>query len=233
MASKLLIVLPYTLVPVAAATIGGAIAAWRTPGPRLKSIVQHFAAGVVFAAAAGELLPDLVHEKSLAATIIGGSLGVAVMLGVKQLVKKASEPISLIAVVGVDVFIDGLIIGIGFAAGAKEGILLTIALTIEILFLSLSVSTVLSQDNASRGRLMLTTLGIALLLPIGAVIGAVLLGGLSGFSLATFFAFGLIALLYLVTEELLVEAHEIPDTPLTVAVFFVGFLLLIVIEEML
>jgi zinc transporter, ZIP family len=33
-------------------------------------------------------------------------------------------------------------------------------------------------------------------------------------------------------EELLVEAHEIPDTPLSTAIFFAGFLLLIAIEEM-
>jgi ZIP family zinc transporter len=31
--------------------------------------------------------------------------------------------------------------------------------------------------------------------------------------LTGFFAFGLIALLYLVTEELLIEAHETPDRP--------------------
>jgi len=31
------------------------------------------------------------------------------------------------------------------------------------------------------------------------------------------------ALLYLVTEELLVEAHERPDGPPVSAVFFVGF----------
>jgi hypothetical protein len=70
-----------------------------------------------------------------------------------------------------------LLIGIGFAAGAKEGILLTIALTIELLFLSLSVSATLSQDNASRRRVITTTLGIALLLPLGAAVGVTLLGG--------------------------------------------------------
>lgn len=233
MLNALLNVLTYTLIPVAAAISGGLIAAWRTPGPVLRSYVQHFAAGVVVAAAAGELLPDVVHEKSLWAVVIGGALGVAVMLAVKQLGKKASGSISLIATVGVDVLIDGLIIGIGFAAGAKEGILLTIALTIELLFLSLSVSATLSQANVSRAKVMTTTLEIALLLPLGAAIGVVLLTGLSGSILAAFFAFGLVALLYLVTEELLVEAHEIPDTPLTTAIFFVGFLLLIVFEEML
>ncbi|WP_245894931.1 ZIP family metal transporter [Nostoc cycadae] len=183
------------------------------------------------AAAAGELLPNVVHEKSLWAVVIGGGLGVLVMLAVKELAKKAEGYISLIATVGVDVLIDGLIIGIGFAAGAKEGILLTIALTIELLFLSLSVAAMLSQAKASRGKVIATTFGIALLLPLGAVIGVVLLAGLSGSTLAGFFAFGLVALLYLVTEELLVEAHEIPDTPLTTATFFVGFLLLIIIEE--
>ena len=43
--------------------------------------------------------------------------------------------------------------------------------------------------------------------------------------------FGLIALLYLVTEELLAEAHEIPDRPWVAAMFFVGFLLLLALEE--
>lgn len=39
-----------------------------------------------------------------------------------------------------------------------------------------------------------------------------------------FYAFGLIALLYLVTEELLVEAHGCPESPLTTSMFFVGFM---------
>jgi len=49
--------------------------------------------------------------------------------------------------------------------------------------------------------------------------------------LTGFFAFGLIALLYLVTEELLVEAHETPDRPWVTAMFFVGFLALLLLEE--
>ena len=45
-------------------------------------------------------------------------------------------------------------------------------------------------------------------------------------------AFGTAALIYLVTEELLVEAHEhrVQENPLTAALFFVGFLLLITLE---
>ncbi len=224
-------VLLFTLIPVVAATLGGIFSAWRSPGPQLRSIVQHFAAGVVFAAAAGELLPEVVHEKSVWAVVIGGGLGIIAMLTVKQFAEKAEGSLGLITTVGVDVLIDGLIIGIGFAAGSKAGILLTIALTIELLFLSLSVAATLSQDRTSPGKVIATTVAIALLLPLGAIVGFILLGGLSGNLLAGFLAFGLVALLYLVTEELLTEAHEVPDTPFTSAMFFVGFLLLIVIEE--
>ena len=39
------------------------------------------------------------------------------------------------------------------------------------------------------------------------------------------------ALLYLVTEELLIEAHETPDRPWVTAMFFVGFLALLLLEE--
>lgn len=230
MVNLLQTVLTYTLIPVTATIASGAIAAFRPPGAKLRSFVQHFAAGVVFAAAASELLPDIVHKKSPLAVMIGGTLGVVVLLSVKSLTKKAQGSVSLIATVGLDVLIDGLILGLGFAAGAKAGILLTIALTLELLFLGLSVSATLSQASSDRKKIVTITAGLALLLPVGATLGTAL-GGLSGSILAALLAFGLVALLYLVTEELLVEAHELPHTPLIAATFFVGFLLLILIEE--
>jgi ZIP family zinc transporter len=60
----LLRVIAYTLIPVAASGIGGVIAVIRPPGKTLKSAIQHFAAGVVFAAAALELIPK-VREQPL------------------------------------------------------------------------------------------------------------------------------------------------------------------------
>lgn len=151
--------------------------------------------------------------------IIGGAIGIAAMLSLKYLGNKAQTSSSLITTIAVDVLIDGLLIGVGFAAEAKTGILLAIAPTIELLFLGLSISTSLNQENASWQKVMRTTVGIALLLPLGAVMGVLLLSHLPTVISAGFLAFGLIALLYLVTEELLVEAHEIPDTPLTTSVF--------------
>jgi ZIP family zinc transporter len=50
------------------------------------------------------------------------------------------------------------------------------------------------------------------------------------FYLTASFALALIALLYLVTEEILVEGHHEPDTPLVTIMFFVGFLGLLALE---
>jgi len=51
--------------------------------------------------------------------------------------------------------------------------------------------------------------------------------------LTGFLSFGLVALLYLVTEELLAEAHETPDRPWVTDMFFVGFLALLTLAELL
>ncbi|MBK3405185.1 transporter [Methylorubrum populi] len=221
----------YTLIPAAAAIAGAAVAVNLRPGPVLVSAIQHFAAGVVFAAAAGEILPDLKHAGSPWATLVGGALGVAAMLLVRQLETRVKGPLGLMSVTGIDILVDGLVLGIAFAAGAKAGILLTVALTIEVLFLGLTVANELGEGGASKRKVVGLTAGLVLLLPLGALLGgpvasfpAVVQGG--------FLAFGLIALLYLVTEELLVEAHETEDRPWVTAMFFAGFLLLLLLDEL-
>ena len=126
--------------------------------------------------------------------------------------------------------VAAIIVGVGFAAGAEVGVLLTIALTLEILFLGLSTAAELAEAGATRRRVILTSAGLGLLVATGGAVGVTLLAGLSGSALEVVLSFGAAALLYLVTEELLVEAHEVPDTPLITASFFVGFLVLFVIE---
>lgn len=223
-------ILWYTLIPVAAAVIGATVAAYRRPGPVVVSAIQHFAAGVVFAAAAGEILPGIKHEGLVIPVAVGGSIGIAVMLLVRQLEERIEGPIGLMAIVGIDMLIDGLVLGLGFTAGSSAGILLTIALTLEVLFLGLTVATNLSGERGSPISTIARTFGLVLLLPVGALLSFPV-SGLPPEYLAGFFSFGLIALLYLVTEELLVEAHETPDRPWVAAMFFIGFLLLLLLEE--
>lgn len=113
----------------------------------------------------------------------------------------------------------------------QTGIMLTLALTLEILFLGLSVVGNLKTLLGGKIRVLVAVAGIALLLPIGAVLGTPV-AQLGEFWLTYFLSFGLVALLYLVTEELLVEAHKGDrDTPLGTAMFFAGFMILMLIEE--
>ena len=73
-------------------------------------------------------------------------------------------------------------------------------------------------------------IGLGLLLMLGAGLAASLLSGLSGGILAGVLAFGVAALLYLVTEELLVEAHEVRENTVTTSMFFAGFLILLLVD---
>lgn len=238
--SEALAVLGFATIPAVAIIIGAFVAVMRTPSARTQSMVQHFAAGVVFAALAGEVLPDLHDAHAPVPTVIGFSIGVALMLLVKHLVESAAgegdkeaprTAKSLLIVVLVDVVIDGILVGVGFAAGKEKGILIMVALTIEVLFLGLATVGELLEAGASRRRAMAIACLIAGLLLVGAVIGVALSFVAGGPFLIGLLAFSAAALLYLVTEELLVEAHEVPETPLSTAVFFVGFIVLFLIES--
>lgn len=237
--SLLASVLTYAALPVVSAIVGGIIATFRPPGSKLRSIVQHFAAGVVFSVVAVELLPDVVREHKPLQVVIGFALGVTVMLGIRSLTVKAEEkeaqssearlPAALLFAVAVDLLIDGFLIGIAFSAGAKEGKLLTLALTVELLSLGLAVAVTLGKAGAAGAKAIVIIAALASLIIVGATIGATLLVGLPESALEIVLSFGLAALLFLVTEELLVEAHEEPETPLATATFFAGFLLFLVL----
>lgn len=96
-------------------------------------------------------------------------------------------------------------VGLGLRRGRKSGdIADRRANTLEILFLGLALSTELMEEAMPAARIISITAAIALLLPIGAVLAAPITT-LSPAVVKGFFAFGLIALLYLVTEELLVR----------------------------
>ena len=216
------------LVPVLAAILGAIAAAYARPTPAVVSGVQHLAAGVVFAAAA-EVLPDVMRFEAPIATLVGGVVGIGVMLGIMQAERRWEGPIGMAATTAVDLLVDDLILGLGFVAGAKAGVLLTIALTFEVLFLGLTVADAFGGTRA-RVRSVVATGLLTMALPLGAMLASPI-SHLPGPVVAGFLAFGLVALLYLVTEELLVEAHGQPDRPWVTALFFVGFLAVLLLDQ--
>lgn len=244
-------VLTFALLPVGAIIFGGAAALWRVPSPAWRSAVLHFAAGVVFSVVAVELLPDIVKQHKPAEVALGFGGGVATMLAIRALVgkmEKAAEqkaaaaslpeseaaalgilPWGMLFGIGVDLVVDGLLLGIGFAAGQNEGILLALALAVEVLALGLATSAQLQQQKVSARRILAILAGLAALFLMGSIMGATLLSNVGPKPLEIVLSFGLAALLFLVTEELLVEAHEEAETAWLTASFFVGFLLFLLL----
>jgi ZIP family zinc transporter len=229
----------YSAIPLAAMTVGGVVAAFRPPGKRVTSGLQHFAAGVVFAVVATELLPDVKQQHAPGEMAVSFSLGVAAMLGLRAAAQRLEKnkglrnglPWGLIAAVGLDVLIDGLILGVGFAVGGGAGFLLTVALGVELLSLGLATAAeVVEESGGRRGKTIATVVGLAVVFGVGSVAGTTVLQGMSREWLAMVLSFGCAALLYLVTEELLVEAHEGPESPLIASLFFVGFLIVFVLD---
>ncbi|KTD64700.1 ZIP family metal transporter [Legionella spiritensis] len=228
----------YSLMPAVFMLVGGAIASIYRPGSQLTSATQHFAAGVVFAAVAKELLPKISAYHSPAALFIGFSVGIAAMLLLKWLAgtledreqEKTGISWGLVSAVGIDVFVDGVLIGVAFLAGAEGGILIAVALAIEIFFLGLSTTSTLGVRQVSPQSRFAVSFILALLIPAGALLGASLLIHLPVSITDGVLSFGVAALLYLVTEELLLEAHEVRETPWITLCFFIGFLLILMLE---
>ena len=73
--------------------------------------------------------------------------------------------------------------------------------------LGLSLTDELLERGTPKRQAVLVPIGASLAIVVGAVGGAALLGHASSAVLSAVLAFGCAALLYLVTEELLTEAH--------------------------
>lgn len=217
--------------PVFAGIVGGVVAVLRTPPAAVVSGVQHFAAGVVMAAVAGEVLPELRAKGPLGLIIVGFSVGVALLVLLRHFGREDENAdgatlFGFLAVVAVDLFIDGLLVATGATVSRRTAVIIAIALTVEVLFLGLSVALRLAGSGVSRMRAAVMTAGVSLVTAVGAVLGALVLSGAGNNVLTLVLAFAAAALLWLVVEELLVEAHEAPERPWMAVMFFAGFLLL-------
>ncbi|MBS1175511.1 MAG: hypothetical protein H6R05_1642 [Burkholderiaceae bacterium] len=220
------------LIPAIVVALSGVLALIWHPSHHARSLIQHFAAGVVIAVLAVEVLPELTREHAPNWVLIASfAFGVFLMYVMKiwseHLEAKSAASgsegmnIGLISTVFIDAAVDGLIIGAGFAASKETGFILAIGLSVEMLFLGLSL-----VSNTMKGWRIVgltTLLGIDMIASI--LLGNYFLTGASTAVISAILAFGVAALLYLVTEELLIEAHTVQENPTSVLWLFSGFLM--------
>ena len=230
-----LAIIEYSILAAGVLLLGAAVGSFLKMSSKTISLTQHFTAGVVFAAVATELLPKILEVHSPIHIAIGFSLGVILMVLIKTLTGRieTSNQFSwgLLVGIGIDLFIDGLLIAIAFLSGEKTGKLMALALVLEVAFLALSLSTDLVQKKTTPLFRIGIFVAFSLLIPLGTGSGILILNLLPPAFFTEALSFGAAALLYLVTEELLVEAHETKDTPIITSSFFLGFLIIFLFKD--
>lgn len=121
-------------------------------------------------------------------------------------------PWSFVIPVVLDGMIDGLLLGTTLSLSKKAGMILSLANMIEMGFLGLAVSLRIAKCTASS----LTLRYLVLILTPLIMWSMSILGAYAGYQSAQypalyegFIAFGIVALLYLVVNELLLEANDL------------------------
>lgn len=232
MLDQLTALFPFVPVAMGLGLLGGALPVFHEPPETLRSYVQHFAAGLVTAVIAVDLLPEMRGYGEHTSMLVGFGVGALLMVALKEGARRLERvghgdvPVGLATAAALDTVIDGVIIGAGFTVDAQLGMLLALGLGVELFALAMSVASEFRKCEISRGWTLAVVGGIALMLAVGAVLGLLVLEGQSDAALTLVLAFAAAALLYLVTEELLVKGHDAANTAATSAVFFLGFLAL-------
>jgi len=254
-------VLLLCLVPCVVLMISGATAMLFTIKKQVASALEHFAAGVVISAMCTELVPKLQEpdetgvKPSLVAIIIGFSAGVALLLTCRQLFPEDEEedgedstpyrapaggpsaniPWGSMAAYFCDLFIDGGLTGMAFATGGGAGMIIMLSIALEMASFGSTAVVTVRNKGCSNKQAFLAAGALASTLFVGAVLALTFMSILAG--TPTYYgllSFGIAAMLWLVVEDLMKEAHEKTgdDEPKWITVmFFLGFLLPIILDR--
>lgn len=230
--------------------------ATRSSTSTITSYVQHFAAGLIIAAATLDLLPEALDLGGGWPLIIGFVVGTAFMLALRALLTRfghghshgddpdhahgrpqttATTGVNLRSVIAlaVVVLVDGAIIGVTLSAGGAAALLIAIALSIELLFVAASTAGSTRARTGSVGTAIGVGAFVAVMMPIGTVLGSMVFAGVAAPLLVGGLAFGAAALLFTAVAELLVEASQIKESTGTIAMAASGFLLFLILMMLL
>lgn len=244
--SEIPVVVPAIATPAIAMLIGGLAAGHLRLSSWGHCASQFFSAGMILAVCGG-LMKELTESGSAAAFCLsaGFGAGVATMVLVKRIavdgdVQSDSPspvkafPWSYILAVAIDSLVDGLLLGMVGVETPREVLMMAAATAIEMGALGLSCSVaLLTRSKLSRFSCVI---GMPIILVAGGCIGAFAASALRRFPLAYTFmlAYGIAALLYLVLQELLVEANErreeVDSSGCTSYCLFLGYLFVLVID---
>lgn len=218
----------YFVFPAILTYLGGFFGLFKFITPFGKSCLQHLAAGMIFCAVAIELIPLHTKFPNRFFLILGFLTGLFLTLALKLITHTVQSRYgsklswAFPTAIGVDFFIDGFFIGISMFLGAMHGSLITFAIIVEMIFLSIVTTTKLHQ-HMSIAKTLVFLLILVAIIPLSTILGKIFVEMADSVTQSFMLSFGVSALLYLVTEELLRNVHLVTDKVWTTAIFFLGF----------
>ncbi|WP_038001336.1 MULTISPECIES: ZIP family metal transporter [unclassified Synechococcus] len=219
---------------------GGALGSRFHPGHRLRGMIAHLVGGLVLGTAAADLMPAASRSGHPLALALGFSLGFSLLLVINAVLKEPELPSTgerarplaiLLLPFLVDSLIDGLVVGISSEA-TSNGWIIPIAVALEMGLAALGVGTLLGR-GAGRWRSSLAGVLMGLTYLLGLGVSQWLGDWLRGSALTGLLAFGTAALIYLVVEEVMKEAHADgeDDSGVVNLAFFIGLLVVWLLDS--
>ena len=221
------------ILPAISMALGGLLGSRIRPGKRFRAVVAHLVGGLVLGIAATDLMPAASNSGHPVALAIGFCVGLSLLLVINAVLEEPHDspehgrprPMLLLMLPFlVDSLIDGLVVGISSEAAEQQWVI-PVAVALEMGLATVGLGTLLGR-GAGRWRSALSGALIAGTYLIGLSTSLSITSGLQGPALTGTLAFGTAALIYLVVEEVMKEAHARgeDDSGLVNVAFFIGLL---------
>lgn len=227
-----MIMIPYwllvTLIGLAAGvlgTLGGGLIVLlvKKVKNRLLSVLLGISAGIMAAISFLDLIPEAIHEGNIYSAMLGVLLGMAIIGlldvkfphrhfsmvgdGIVKNNKHLKTGILLSIGIALHNLPEGVAIGAGFMVSFQVGLLLAILIAIHNLPEGMAVAAAMCVGGVSSKKVIVITALAGVPMGIGAFIGAAL-GGVSVWALSVSLGFAAGAMLYIVFDELIPDAHR-------------------------
>ena len=221
------------ILPAISMAFGGLLGSRIRPGKRFRAVVAQLVGGLVLGIAAAALMPAASNSGHPVALAIGFCLGFSLLLVINALLEEPHDspeharprPMLLLMLPFlVDSLIDGLVVGISSEASEQQWVI-PVAVALEMGLAALGLGTLLGRGTG-RWRSAMSGALMAVTYLIGLSTSLLITNGLQGPALTGTLAFGTAALIYLVVEEVMKEAHARgeDDSGLVNVAFFIGLL---------
>jgi ZIP family zinc transporter len=214
-----LLVLALAALPAAGNFAGGLLAEAFDVSRRALSLALHLAAGIVIGVVGLELLPRALDASAPWVPLLAFVAGGALFLGLERAIGYAKGrvgdgddddvgPLAIFSGVAIDLFSDGVLIGTGTVVNPALGLLLAVGQVPADVPEGFAAVATLRASGVPRRRRLLLAAGFALPVLAGATLGYFALKDAPDLVTLSVLALTGGALVTVVVEEMVPEAHE-------------------------